>query len=225
MGRPPKNADNVLVRLRRAISTPTNVVTRKRLAERVGLSVSTIREIETGGFKLTPAVAQRIMLVTGVSTRSLLNGEDPLKDCSGRILTPESAVEEMSNLYYEAEISLFSMLEAALKAAKEKGRSSVFYQLFKEWLPQAVAAIGATSTMKTVLNRNLGIFDPFYVPEAFQPKDAKMKARWDEVRTRLILSVVEKPGDDFAAHAEVYQDLLNSGELREKISARERKGS
>jgi len=157
----------------RAISTPTNEVTRKRLAEWVGLSASTIREIETGRFKLTPAVAQRIMLMTGVSARSLLNRDDPLKDCLGRPLTPESAVKVMSDLYYQREISLFSMLEAALKAAKEKRRANVFYELFSEWLPQAVAAIGATSTMKTVLNRNLGIFDPSHVPSAFSQKMQK----------------------------------------------------
>lgn len=219
MGRPPKDADNVLVRLRKQISNPpTLIVTRKLLAVRIGLSASTIREIETGGFKLTPAVAQRIMLMTGVSARSLLNGEDPLKDCIGHNLTPESAVMGLSELYYQHEISLFAMLEAALKAAKEKNRSSVFYELFREWLPQAVAAIGATSTMKAVLNRNLGVFDPSHVPEAFQPKDAKLKARWEDVTSRLIRSAIEKAGDNLVdGYAQAYQDILNSEQLRENL--------
>jgi hypothetical protein len=221
MGRPPKDADNVLVRLRKQISNPpTEIVTRKILAARIGLSASTIREIETSGFKLTPAVVQRLMLKTGVSTQSLVNAEDPLKDISGRELTHLSAAGWMSDLYYQEEMSLFAMLEAALKAAKEKRGSRIFYELFKEWLPQAVAAIGATSTMKSVLNRNLGVFDPYYVPEAFQPKDARTKARWDAAWTRLIASVVEKVGDvNSDAYGETYQEILNSGQLRENLPA------
>jgi transcriptional regulator with XRE-family HTH domain len=208
----------VLVRLRRMISTPTDVVTRKKLAQRVGLSASTIREIETGGFKLTPAVAQRIMLETGASTQSLLTGEDPLKDYSGKILTPSSAVGGMLELYYQHEMNIFAMLEAALKAAKEKHRGRIFYELFKEWLPQAVAAIGATLTMKAVLNRNLGAFDPYHVFEEFQPKDAKTKARWDAAWTRLVTSVAEKAGGlESDEYAKAYQEILNSGRLRETV--------
>jgi plasmid maintenance system antidote protein VapI len=222
MGRPPKDADNVLVRLRKQISNPpTEIVTRRMLAARIGLSASTIREIETSGFKLTPAVVQRLMLKTGVSTQSLLNAENPLKDIRGRELTHLSAAEWMSDLYYQEEVNLFAMLEAALKAAKEKRGAAVFYELFKEWLPQAVAAIGATSTMKSVLNRNLGVFDPHYVPEVFKPKDAKTKAKWDAAWEKLQTSAIDKAGGiekashDSVAYAEAYQDILNSGSLRE----------
>lgn len=219
MGRPPKDANHVLVRLRKQISnSPTEIVTRKMLAARIGLSASTIREIETSGFKLTPAVVQRLMLKTGVSTQSLMNAENPLKDINGRELTHLSAVPWMSDLYYQEELSLFAMLDAALTAAKEKRGAQIFYELFKEWLPQAVAAIGATATVRAVLNRNLGVFDPYYVPEAFQPKDAKTKARWDAAWTQLITSVVEKAGGvNSPRYAEVYQDLLNSGQLRENL--------
>jgi transcriptional regulator with XRE-family HTH domain len=235
MGRPTKNASHVLVRLRKAISTDELTVTREILGERVGISASTIRDIETGRFRLTEAIAQRIMLATGVSTRSLLNGEDPLKDYSGRILTAESAMP--MELYYQEEVSLNAMVQAALAAAKKKKRSAIFKELFWEWLPQAIAAIGATAAMKALLNRNLGVFDPSYVPEAFQPKNPKMKARWDKVRFQLVKLAIARADSEVGentnninanrahreAEAKAYQEILSSGELRDKLSAQERK--
>ena len=233
MGRPTKNANHVLVRLRKAISTDQLTVTRKILGERVGISASTIRDIETGRFRLTDAIAQRIMMVTGVSTRGLLNGDDPLKDYRGRILTAESAMPVVE-LFYQEEVCLNAMVQAALTAAKKRKRSAIFKELFWEWLPQAITKIDATAAMKTILNRNLGIFDPSYVPAAFQPKDPKIKARWDDASFQLTKLAIERadsevgknPSDSRAhsdAFSKAYQEILSSGELREKLSAQEPK--
>src|SRR5262245_49254688 len=90
MGRPPKNPNHPVTRLRRQISTPANPVTREILAERAGVSAPTLRDIETGKFQLTEAVAERIMLATGVSIQSLLRGEEPLKDIFDEKLSPQS---------------------------------------------------------------------------------------------------------------------------------------
>jgi hypothetical protein len=186
------------------------------LAERAGVSDSTLRQIEIGGFGLTEAVARRIMLSTGVSMQSLLKGEDPLKGVGGGNLSHESASHMISELYYQQEISMFDMLGAALKAAKEKKRSTILYQLFTEWLPQAVDAIGATSGVKKVLNRRLGLFDTSYVPEAFQPTDPKIKKRWKESQNELFKAMleragkIEKAGDYPYVFANAYQDELNS---------------
>jgi len=44
-----------------------------------------------------------------------------------------------------------------------------------------------------------------------------MKARWNEVESRLIRSVLERAGTDPVAYDEAYQDILNSGQLRETL--------
>ena len=214
MGRPPKNPTNALTRLRKAISTPSQIVTREILAERVGLSAPTIRDIETGRFQMTEAVARRIMLATGVSMRSLLANDDPLKDVGGKPLSPKSTV--LSELDYQQERSMFDMLTTSLLAAKEKKRSSIFYLLFSEWLSQAVDIIGATSTMKRALNRNLGFFDPYHVPEAFQPIDPKMKKRWSQSWAELTAAVAQRAGGIEKADRESYLDELDSRRARKQ---------
>jgi hypothetical protein len=185
------------------------------LAQRCGVPAPTIRDIETGKIKrLSESIAQKIMLATGVSTQSLLRGDDPLKDILGRELSAESRADVISEVYYMEEMSMVDMLGAAIKAAKEKKRSTVFYQLFSEWLPQAISAIDATPEMKKVLNRSLGLFDTYYVPEAFQPTDPKMKKRWMQSWDELMMAVWERAGGtenlDLNAQAEAYEDELNS---------------
>lgn len=163
------------------------------LAERAGVSAPTIRDIETGRFQLTEAVAQRIMLATGVSVQSLLKGENPLRNVLGEELSSES----LPDIFVSAQqASMHDMLAAAIRAAQEKKRAAIFYNLFIEWLPQALAAIDATRTMKKVLNRNLGQgkFEPYLVPEAFQPTDAKMKKRWDEEQLKIWKAEGSLPG-------------------------------
>jgi hypothetical protein len=214
MGRPPKLPDHPITRLRKAISTETPV-TREMLAQRCGVPAPTIRDIETGRIKqLSESIAQKIMLATGVSTQSLLRGDDPLKDILGRELSAESRADMISEVYYQEEISMVDMLGAAIKAAKEKKRSTVFYKLFSEWLPQAISAIDATKEMKNVLNRRLGLFDTYYVPEAFQPTDPKIKKRWDQSWAELMKAIIERGGGidvhDPTAHANAYVDELNS---------------
>jgi hypothetical protein len=157
---------------------------------------------------MTEAVARRIMLATGVSMRSLLANDDPLKDVGGKNLSSKSTV--LSELDYQQELSMFDMLGAALKAAKERKRSSIFYHLFTEWLSQAVDMIGATSTMKSVLNRNLGFFDTYHVPEAFQPIDPKIKKRWVQSWAELTTAAVQRAGEIEKADAKAYQDELAS---------------
>ena len=85
--------------------------------------------------------------------------------------------------------------------------------------------------MKTLLNRNLGIFDPYYVPAAFQPTDPKTKARWGSVTRQLWLLAADRAdakagknsNEHLEAEAEAYQEILSSGELRENLSAQEQK--
>jgi plasmid maintenance system antidote protein VapI len=239
MGRPPKNEDHVLVRLRRALSTPNDLVTRKKLAARIGVSPSTIREIETGKFRLTEGLALRLMIATGVSTKSLINAEDPLKDLLGKNFTRNSGLEEaLGRIAVEQQLAIYKLMGAALRATEKMKRGQVFYQMFNEWLPQALERIGAIRSMKETLNLNLGIFDPQHVPAAFWPTQPRMKRRWDEARQELTkMSVKEsepawtaakEKGDlraQLTASFEAYQNILDSGRLRDRLSKRQPKRS
>jgi transcriptional regulator with XRE-family HTH domain len=81
MGRPAKNVNHPLVRLRRKLSDwSAHKVTRQDLAKKAGIPESSLRDIETGRYKLTPAVATKISFATGVDPQSLLDGDDPLLD-------------------------------------------------------------------------------------------------------------------------------------------------
>jgi transcriptional regulator with XRE-family HTH domain len=222
MGRPPKNPNHALTRLREKISTKNQAVTREMLAERAGISAPTVRDIETGRFQLTEAVAQRIMLVTGVSPESLIKGEDPLKDVFGRELSPKSRDELFSmEISHQRALSMEHMIKFALEATSERKRSVIFGELFREWLPKALTTIGALSTMKKVLTRNLGAFDPEQLPAALWPKDPKTRQMWKNASDELIRTVVQEMGDpdqvfDAVKWAKVYRNVLESGKLRKK---------
>jgi len=163
------------------------------------------------------------MLATGVSTQSLLRNETPLKDITGRELSPKSEADVISELSYKHEINMFDMLTAVVKAAKEKKRVTVFYNLFSEWLPQAAASIGVIPTVEKVLTNDLGLFDTVHVPEAFQPTDPKIKKRWDESQRELLMAIVERAGGiekvtrDPSAYVKAYLDEFKSRRAKQPM--------
>ncbi len=227
MGRTPKNENHVLVRLRRAISTPADVITREKLAERIGVSASTIRDIEMGKFGLTEAMARRLMIATSVSIRSLIDAENPLKDVSGKDLGPTINPEILGRIDAFQEIAIFKMIEAALRAADKRKHGPMFYELFNEWLPDALESINAIDLMREVLDGNLGIFDPSFVPARLRPTQPKKKRRWEEAYQELVTMALEesepliqKGADETTAYFEAYQNILDSGRLRDRISKR-----
>jgi hypothetical protein len=183
------------------------------LSERCGVPAPTIRDIETGKMTLTEGVARKIMLATGVSIQSLLKAEDPLKDVLGEKLTSASNPE--LRISSQQIINMQRMIDAALKASEEKHRSAAFNELFIEWLPQALEAIGALDAMKKVLTRNLGVFDPDQVPPALWPKDPKTKRLWENARNELFKAVAEEAGS-LEKWDQAYQTILADGRLRKQ---------
>jgi transcriptional regulator with XRE-family HTH domain len=234
MGRHPNNENHVLVRLRRQISTPDQMVTREILARRINVSPSTIRDIETGKFEISEKMAQRLMNVTGVSIESLQKGEDPLENVAGQPLDPV-----ISPLLVAGPINpwqghaVYSMIEAAMLAINKVKRGPLFYELFKEFLVEVLEAAKATSVMKTILNRNLGSFDPREVPDALKPTGAEMAQRWEETRKELqrmvfeeseaLIAAAKQRGEKdpvTTAHIDAYHNILDNGRLRDRMSKR-----
>src|SRR6516162_9079697 len=83
MGRPTKNAGHPLVRLRKALSTPTQEMTRARFSKKVGIPEATIKAIETGKFKMSDKHAAQIAAETKVNPECLLDPSLPLADYMG----------------------------------------------------------------------------------------------------------------------------------------------
>lgn len=186
MGRPPKDATHPLVRLRELLSTEDHQVTRKDLAKRTGIPETSLRDIETGRYKLTPDVAAKISAATGVDPQSLLNGDDPLlahfqkvglhwrqepfsKDTPiGRELRPEHR-EVIEQLFL-----------AVLNAAEEKKIDSPIYFSFYNWLSSTILAFGLEDLFAEKLTERLTFFDPRFVSFKFRPKDKRLAKVWDD---------------------------------------------
>ena len=83
MGRPAKNPDHPLTRLRKALSTRTQEMTRALFSKKVGIPEPTIKAIETGKFKLSDKNAAQIASVTKVHPQCLIDPSLPLEDYMG----------------------------------------------------------------------------------------------------------------------------------------------
>lgn len=55
------------------------LLTQKQLAKRVGVSVETIKKIESGKLKISKPLAKRLAIATGVDPRALINNTEPEK--------------------------------------------------------------------------------------------------------------------------------------------------
>src|SRR5215831_13459826 len=90
MGRPAKNPEHPLTRLRRALSTPTQEMTRALFSKKVGISEATIKAIETGKFKISDKHAAQIATVTKVNPKCLVDPSLPLTDYMGISMEEET---------------------------------------------------------------------------------------------------------------------------------------
>jgi transcriptional regulator with XRE-family HTH domain len=185
MGRPPKNPTNVLVRLRGSLSTDGQTVTRKLLAERVGVSPSTIREIENDRFQLTEEVAQKMFRGTGVDPASLLRGDNPLLDVFKKPVGPDSK-KMASNFWIPdyGETDEF-LLSALLRAAEKRGTALSVSTGFFGWLEKTARFFGLVALVSQELTENLESFNMSLVPDCFRPKDPKSERIWAHFKQEL----------------------------------------
>src|SRR5438445_6877137 len=106
MGRPAKNPNHPLTRLRRILSTPNHEVTRRDLAKRTGIPEASLKDIETGVYKMTREVAMRVSLATGVDPESLMLGDAQLWDVHDLPFTRASKKPQARSEELAASISL-----------------------------------------------------------------------------------------------------------------------
>jgi transcriptional regulator with XRE-family HTH domain len=180
MGRPAKNVNHPLVRLRRKLSDwSAHKVTRQDLAKKAGIPESSLRDIETGRYKLTPAVATKISFATGVDPQSLLDGDDPLLDLLRQPFSKESPrwseYAEWSEEYRGAREQLFFAL---LDTAEEKKIARLIYFSFENWLTTTIEAFGLNDLFAQKLTDRFTLFDPYFVSDEFFPKNQRVAEKW-----------------------------------------------
>jgi transcriptional regulator with XRE-family HTH domain len=186
MGRPLKNAEHPIARLRRQLSTLNHQVTRQELARRTGIPEPSIRDLETGRYKLTRDVAVRIAYATGVDPRSLLAGDDPLLDFRRQPFSKDSPRLPESLLWRpETQEVREQLFLAAWDAAREKNLSLLLAFGFEDWLLATFKALGLEALLIEKLTDRLHLFDPGLVPDEFCPKNNRFAKRWDTLAKEI----------------------------------------
>jgi hypothetical protein len=170
--------------VRRALSTAHDEVTRKDLSKRTGIPEASIKDIETGVYKMTPEVAMRVSLGTGVDPESLMRGDEQLWDVWGLPFTRASKKPQTLGWSEELTESISLLFEAILTAAKEKNAIRQFHFLFDAWISEIVPALGISKEVFEQLKKIGDRLDPdFSVPEAVLPREAKKS--WFESRQKV----------------------------------------
>jgi hypothetical protein len=168
MGRPSKNPNHPLVRLRKALSTPSVTMTRAMLAERTGIPEPTLHDIELGKFNLTSTVVMKIATATGVHPQSLSNGDDPLLSLDGLPFIPEY-VPDKANRDFLASMPFYEetirhVFLTAWQTAKEKHKGVIFAYSFGVWLETTLKALALKDACIGALTDKLDSIDPQIVP-------------------------------------------------------------
>lgn len=201
MGRPSKNPDHPITRLRQALSTDTYEMTREAFAKRYGFSAPSIKAIETGKYKLTPEVAARISAATGVLAQSLLENHDPLLAWDGKTFTAKT--EPIQDGVSDEELeTLQFLLHTAVKAARWSGKrdkSNQILVLFQEWLHNTIDQLGIEKGFQEQLLVALatagapGLYDSVRnsLVNRHKPSAERLRTRWEE-RKRLLEEEIAK---------------------------------
>jgi hypothetical protein len=171
MGRPAKNPEHPLTRLRKALSTPNQEMTRALFSKKVAIPEATIKAIETGKFKLSDKNAAQIASVTKVDPKCLLDPSLPLSDYMG---VPLEGWKKPFAAYFEDEFfDIKTLFDTALKVAEEKQKQVVFSFLFQRWLEETseIFGLGPSITNKLLEEYPDECFGA--IPHYFWPRDRK----------------------------------------------------
>jgi len=184
MGRPLKNSDHPLARLRTQLST-SHQMTRAELSKKTGVPEASLKDIELGKYKLTKGIAIKISLATGVSAESLMEGDDPLLDICARPVSKESLRWDYlasAPLYQEARKQL---CEAAWECALKRRVGLLMWYSFENWLAKTVRTFGLEALLAEKLTERLGLFDPQEMPSKFRPKKKHLAVQWKRFEEQM----------------------------------------
>jgi hypothetical protein len=169
MGRPAKNPEHPITRLRKALSTPTQEMTRALFSKRVRIPEATIKAIETGKFKLSDKNAAQIAKVTKVDPKCLMDPSLPLTDFVG--ITWGGQGKPAAAYFGEEFVDVRAVFETALEVAEEKRKQAVFSFLFQRWLKETCDILGLGPAITDKLQERYPIQCFAAIPKYLWPKD------------------------------------------------------
>lgn len=191
MGRPAKNPDHPLTRLRKALSTPTREMTRALFSDKVGIPEPTIKAIETGKFKLSDKNAAQIASVTKVHPECLLDPSLPLADYMGLPMEGQPFAAYFGDEFLDIKV----LVETAFEAAEEKRKQAVFVFLFQRWFEETSKVLGLGQVITNKLQERYPIQCFAAIPKYVWPKDRKKRKDIDthvkSFETQLTAKIVK----------------------------------
>jgi hypothetical protein len=162
------------------------MMTRDLFAKHVRIPAGSIKAIETGLYEMSPEVAMRVSLATGVDPDSLMRGDKQLLDVRGLPFTQASKKPQPLSGAKELGKSMSLLFQAVLAAAEEKNVVMQLNFLLNVWLSKNVPALGISKKVFEQLERIADRLDPdFSVPDALLPTETKAKQRWLAARQKL----------------------------------------
>jgi DNA-binding XRE family transcriptional regulator len=178
MGRPAKNPANPLTRLRKALSTPTQEMTRAIFSKKVGIPEATIKALETGKFKLSDKNAAQIAAAITVDPKCLTDPGLPLTDYMGFPYEGDPVAAEFGEEFLDIKV----LIDAAFEVAEEKGKQAFFLFLFQRWLEETSEILGLGRAISDKLQDRYPLQCFGAIPEYFWPRDRKQR---EEVEKRV----------------------------------------
>lgn len=199
------------------------------MAEKTGISASTLRELEYGNsqIQMTRDRALKIGLALGVNPQSILDGGPPLDVC-GRPFVKSRKGDYFLSLLPSFRETRKQLFEALLDAATEKKIGTLIAFDFETWIMEACQKFGLDISKK--LTERLGLFDPWEIPLALRPKDKRLAKQWASVEQEIEneqVSLIENSPNDYPKPDNDDQMLALITALREEAleNIRERKAS
>lgn len=178
MGRPAKNPANPLTRLRKALSTPTQEMTRAIFSKKVGIPEATIKAIETGKFKISDKNAAQIASVTKVNPKCLMDPSLPLTDYMGIRL--EGLKKPFAAYFGDEFLDVRALVEAAFEVAEEKRKQAVFLFLFQRWIEETSEILGLGPAIIHKLQERYPLQCFGAIPKYFWPRDREKRKDMDK---------------------------------------------
>jgi hypothetical protein len=197
-------------------------MTRKALSRRTGIPADTIKDIETGRFRLTAEKAMIISLATGVDGESLLKAEEPLLDLLGEPVSSHSSKQPDQLFWSTAELDSIKLLVAvALEAAQERRRMVHLNFLLQRWLAKTAKSLSLLPSIREKLGAVIGSLYPgLKLPESFYPDSKQEKLRWEMIlqyRSEKFKEEIARTREDLLAER-APQKLNRLRELRATIA-------
>jgi|GEM_PF-1821790 len=171
MAKPAMVAEGFRDRLIRAMDT--GCVSKKELAESLGLQAQTVRKWELGGCVPTDESVHGVARVTGVPYRWLLTGVvSEYASPAGSVLRPDLIVKGSNGLLYAVDVKVLQKVGSVADAVSAE--SDFFLEFFAEALSDGRARLGLgvpspKEPSPKVISRSL--WDKQPQPAGFEPSD------------------------------------------------------